>query len=154
VVDQIDEVDEEIESGEKYIAFLLGDEKYCLPITSVQEILKNWRVTRVPCAPAHLQGVTNVRGQIIGVINLRQRLGLTAVEAHDENRLVLTHIRYENETVTIGLVVDQVDDIVMIHENNIAPASNLAAAIDESLLVGGASVGRSVYYLLNLPALF
>ena len=140
------------EDLQKYVAFRLGDEMYGLPIGRIKEILNSWRVTRVPRGPAHLMGVANVRGQIVGVVDLRVRLGMPYAERDEDARLVLTSIQVEKDEVLVGLVVDEVKDIVSFSQSNVEPAENFASKADLSMLEGGLTINDKALFVLKLEA--
>src|SRR6185369_10727568 len=105
----------------EYLAFRLGTDIYAVPIGEVREILKLPPVTEVPRAPSDVIGVVSVRGLLVTVIDLRQRLRMPAAELSRKGRILLV-IGAENEI--LGLYVDEVLQVYRLTENEIEGAAN------------------------------
>jgi purine-binding chemotaxis protein CheW len=104
------------------VNFRLGDEEFGVEIGSVREITKVTEITRIPEAPLFIQGITNLRGEIIPVIDLARHFGLPAREKIPENaRIVVTEIMNK----TVGILVDEVPQVLKIPEENIEPTPEL-----------------------------
>ena len=74
------------------LTFTLDREEFGIPVTQVREVIRVDGITRVPQAPAHVRGVTNLRGRILAVVELRTRLGLTPAVAHAASRIVVVEV--------------------------------------------------------------
>ena len=108
---------------EQIVVFTLGDEAYGLPIAAVEEVLRMpERLTRVPRAPAFIEGVVNVRGRVIPVIDQRRRFGAEGA-ASDKRRLIVTSI----DGRPAAFVVDSVNEIVSAPAGAISPSPELTA---------------------------
>ncbi len=122
--------------------FYLGDALCGIDIRSIQEINKIIEMTRVPQAPDYVLGVLNLRGEIVTIIDLGRKLGLSPAQITHESRNII--INYQNENV--GLLVDRIGDVVEVDVNKIEPApANLeeiqgtffeGVLKDEKVLVG------------------
>ena len=99
------------------VIFALAQEEYGLPITKVQEINRLVPVTKLPQAPAFMEGVINLRGKIIPVVDLRTRFGLKDMERTDDNRIIIVEVNGE----TVGITVDAVTEVVRLPVSNIEP---------------------------------
>ena len=86
------------------VVFNLGQEEYGVDILQVKEIKRLTEITRVPNAPDHVEGVINLRGNIIPVVDLHKRFELGTVEATDESRIVIVNV----QDITVGITVDAV----------------------------------------------
>jgi len=127
------------------VVFSLGAEEYGLPITQVQEIIRYSTPRTIPSAPPSVRGVINLRGKIIPVVDLKQRIGLPAGES-EESKIVIV----EAGTVTAGLIVDDVDEVLSVDEDQLeAPPTGDVAAISSV-----AKVGDRLLVLLDLEAMF
>lgn len=102
----------------QYIGFLMNDNEYTIPILKVQEIVNLPNVTKLPQASDHLEGVTNLRGKIIPIINLKKMVGLPS-EIAGEKVIVIASGR-----ITFGVLVDGITGVISIEENEIEPAAN------------------------------
>jgi purine-binding chemotaxis protein CheW len=138
-------------ANEKYLNFLLGDEHYSLPLTKVREIIRICPITAVPRMPSHLLGVINLRGKIVPVMDLRQRLLLPP--ALDHERACIIVIQATGESSLIGLVVDVVEEVASISAEAIEPAPDFGADFDMRFILGLAKGRDSVITLLDIDAL-
>ncbi len=115
---------------EQVVVFRLGSEEFGVPIDSVQEIVRVPDVlTHVPKAPASVEGVINLRGSVLPVVDLRRRLGLATVERNDGQRIVVFLIR----GVRTGFIVDAVAEVLKVPRAAIEPAPQLSS--EQSLLL-------------------
>jgi purine-binding chemotaxis protein CheW len=108
------------ESGQKeiqLIVFKLGSEEYAVPITSVQEIIMLQIPTRIPKAPVFVEGVINLRGHIIPIIDGRKKFQLEVTRSTNESRIMIIEL----ETETIGLIVDAVSEVIHLNTDDIEP---------------------------------
>ena len=105
------------------IVFMLGAEEYAVPITAVQEIIMPQEPTRIPKSPESVEGVINLRGQIIPIIDGRKKFNLLSEKEieHDhvteDTRIMLLEVKED----TIGLVVDKVSEVIHLNTANIEP---------------------------------
>jgi len=132
-------------NARQLLVFSLGEEEYALPVTSVQEII-HYTHPRAVASEAHwIQGVISLRGKIIPVADLGARLGLIT-EAGDGGKIVVV----ESGTVTAGVVVDDVDEVLTIEEEQLdaVPAAG-SEAID-----GIVKIDDRLIILLDLDSLF
>ena len=103
------------EAENKYVISKLGEEYYGLPIYNVISIEKMGKTTRVPNAPDHVTGVTNLRGEVIPVINLRRKLGMEEQEVDKNSRIVIVTV----DDIVAGLIVDSSSEVLEIRKENI-----------------------------------
>jgi len=127
---QIKETEGSLDDDEQVVIFRLGKEEFGAPIASVQEIVRvPEALIRVPQAPSFVEGVINLRGSVLPVIDLRLRLGLTPVERTDRQRIMVFLI----SDVRTGFIVDQVAEVLKIPRAAIEPAPQLSK--DQSQLL-------------------
>ena len=108
---------------EQVVVFLLGKEEFGVPIDSVQEIVRvAEQLTHVPKAPAAVEGVINLRGAVLPVMDLRRRLGLPEVTRSDQQRIMVFLI----DGVRTGFIVDSVVEVLKVQKSTIEPAPRLA----------------------------
>jgi purine-binding chemotaxis protein CheW len=98
------------EKPESWVTFALAGEVYALPVSHVQEILRITTITRVPHAPHPVRGITNLRGRVLAVVDLRVRLGLPEGDVGAESRILVTEARGRS----IGLLVDAARQVLKI----------------------------------------
>lgn len=131
----------------RYVLFRLGEEEYGLPIEQVSSIIRFEPATPVPHAPESVDGVINLRGQVIPVINLKQRLLGRPFEASATSRIVVA----EGESGMVGLAVDAANEVATISPDDMRPApeGTLSAETVEAF-EGVASHEGHLVILLNL----
>ena len=104
------------------VTFFIGDAIYGMDILKVQEINKLMEITFIPQAPEYVKGIVNLRGNIVTIIDLGKKLGLSATKVTDECRNII--INSDNEYV--GLLVEKVEDVIRTNVNNIeSPPANI-----------------------------
>ncbi|MCU0306651.1 MAG: chemotaxis protein CheW [Thermoleophilia bacterium] len=137
------------EGGRQVVAFTLGRDEYAVPITQVQEIIRYSAPRSMPGAPAGVEGVINLRGRIIPVMNLRASLG-AAGELGDQAKIVVVKPGEE----TIGLVVDEVTEVRTLAADQLeaAPPGSSGMGADVVECVAKLEEGR-LLVLLDLPRL-
>jgi purine-binding chemotaxis protein CheW len=122
--DLLDPTDADSDDDEQLVVFRLGNEEFGVPIDSVQEIVRvPDNLTCVPKAPAFVEGVMNLRGVVLPVIDQRRRFGLSSIESNDRQRIMVFVI---NELRT-GFIVDSVAEVLKISRAMIEPAPSLSA---------------------------
>lgn len=137
------------EIDQQYLTFTLADEEYGLEILSVQEI-KSWApVTPIPCAPSYLLGVMNLRGAIVPVIDLRNRLGLPSQPPSETTAIIIIRCHDERDHRAAGIVVDSVADVQYLNLETIQKAANVDAAINPDFISALAQNQEGMIILLN-----
>jgi purine-binding chemotaxis protein CheW len=124
----------------------LAGEHYGVEIGKVQEIIRMQPITKVPNAPAFVEGVTNLRGRVIPVLDLRQRFGFAAGEQTRRSRIVVAELGRH----TVGMVVDGVSEVLMIPAAAVEPPSVLVTTADSEYLKGVAKLDDRLVLLLAL----
>ncbi|MCE1189817.1 MAG: chemotaxis protein CheW [Ignavibacteria bacterium] len=128
------------------VSFKVGEEEFGVDILKVQEINKMTQITRVPNAPAFVEGVINLRGRVIPIVDLRKRLGLPE-RAHDKNtRIVVVEILNK----TIGFIVDAVSEVLRISKDITEKPPELVAGIDADYITAVAKLDDRLLILLEL----
>jgi len=140
----------EPESQVHLVIFTLGDECYGVDIGDVWEINTMQKITRVPRSPHFIEGVINLRGEIVPVMDLRKRLGLPARSVGQSSRIMVTKTSHNR----LGLIVDSVREVLKLPVNAIKPAAELGALIDEEFVRGVAQRDDQLIVLIDLQRLF
>jgi purine-binding chemotaxis protein CheW len=132
------------------VVFELGEERYGLDIATVYEIIRHQPITAVPQAPAFVEGVINLRGRIIPVVDLRDRFGMATGALTKASRIVVC----DAAGTRVGLVVDGVSEVLMVPSDAIESTPDVAAGPDAGYLRGIAKLGERLIILLDLDGLF
>ena len=128
------------------VSFKIGDEEFGVDILKVQEINRSLEVTRVPNAPEYVDGVINLRGKVIPIIDLRRRFGLERKE-HDKNtRIVVVELKGD----VIGFVVDAVNEVLRIPRSVTEPPPPVTSGIDQDYITAVGKLEDRLLILLDM----
>ena len=135
--------------GGKYLNFMLSGEFYGLKLLEVREIIGMMKITSVPNVPAEVRGVVNLRGKVIPVLDLRQKFGMPSQEATERTCIIVMQTEASGRIVTIGIIVDEVSEVIDIPGDQIEPSPALCADTANHMIEGVGKVGNKVILLLN-----
>lgn len=133
----------------QFVSFVVAGEEFGVNILTVQEIIRPVDITRVPHAPEFVEGVINLRGRILPVIDLRTRFGFPERAQDDDTRIVVVEIGNQ----TVGFMADSVREVLRVDVTAIEPAPELAVGIDAGYLRGVAKLDERLLILLDLESL-
>ena len=131
------------------VVFRLGNEEYGIPITQVKEINRLSTTTKVPKSPMFVEGIINLRGQIIPIIDMKKRFDLTLSEYTGDARIIVIQVA----SSSFGIEVDSVSEVLRISTSNVEPAPQIACDIDSHYITGVAKVADRLLILLDLDSL-
>jgi len=151
---QADQTSMQTDAGtDQYLTFLLADEEYGVDIMKVQEI-RGWDgATAIPNTPEYVLGVSNLRGMIVPIIDLRQRFQLPNAEFNSSTVVVIVKVASEAGERTMGLVVDAVSEVYNLPEEAIGDTPDLGSAISTNFVKGLATVDEKMIILLDIDRL-
>ncbi|MEM7629349.1 MAG: chemotaxis protein CheW [Planctomycetota bacterium] len=132
------------------VTFEVAGEEFAVDILRVQEINRMMELTRVPQSPPEVEGVINLRGRIIPVLDLRRRFGMPAAERTDHNRIVVVDINGR----VLGFIVDRVHEVLRIDSSIVEPAPEMVSSIDSDFIAGVGKLDDRLIILLELERLF
>jgi purine-binding chemotaxis protein CheW len=144
-MDEMNRASDEIQ----LVVFRLGREDYGTSILQVQEIKRMMEITRVPHAPEFIKGVINLRGSVLPVLDLKQRLELPSEEYTDSTRIIIVKV----EDVTVGIIVDAVSEVTTIKTDSIEPPQTVVTGVNTQYLSGVGKLDDRLLILLNLEAI-
>jgi purine-binding chemotaxis protein CheW len=119
------------------VIFELGPEFFGVDIATVQSIIKIQPITKLPHTPEFVEGVTNLRGKVLPVIDLRRRFGFVAEEVEKNNRIIVVSVNQ----IEVGMIVDEVSEVVTVPEGAVEPAPAIATTVDSAFIKGIAKLG-------------
>lgn len=132
----------------KYFGFMLGDEEFNAPISLIQEIIEVPKITYVPNVPPYVEGVMNIRGRVVPVVDLKKRLGLGEKKLSMDSRVIVFRVK----TRTVGFIVDAITDVFELLQDQIEPPSDMLLARNEGKFVMGVSkCENTLPILLDIP---
>lgn len=140
------------ETGEQLqlVTFGLGIEEFAVDILAVQEINRMMPLTRVPSSPPEVEGVINLRGKIIPVIDLRKRFHLAQAAHSEQSRIVVVEVHSR----VIGFIVDRVSEVLRISSKIVEPAPAMVCSVDSDFIAGVGKLQDRLLILLDLHKLF
>ena len=135
--------------GEKFLVFTLGTEEYGIDILRVQEIRDYEAVTRIAHAPEFIKGVTNLRGIIVPIVDLRIKFELENIQYNHQTVVIILNILDR----VVGIVVDGVSDVLTLSAKQIKPAPEFGAALSAEYLTGLGAIEESMLILIDIEKL-
>lgn len=143
----------ELVNGVQYLSFTLDNEEYGVDILRVQEI-RSWEpVSRIPNVPHYEKGVVNLRGSIVPIIDLREKLGIRCTEYTPLTVVVVLQTNHNNKTRTMGVVVDSVSDVINLDKTKIQDAPDFGAKVSNEFINALVSVNERMVILLDVDKL-
>ncbi len=136
-------------SGQEFLVFTLGDEEYGIDILKVQEIRGYDQVTRIANTPDFIKGVTNLRGVIVPIVDLRVKFSQQDVEYNDNTVVIVLNFGQRVH----GIVVDGVSDVLSLVSDQIRPAPEFAVTLSTEYLTGLGAIGDRMLILVNIEKL-
>ncbi len=136
-------------SQQEFLTFVLGDENYALDIMTVKEIRGYEAVTKIANAPAYIKGVLNLRGDIVPIIDLRIKFQVGEA-TYDEFTIVIMLMIGDR---VVGIVVDEVSDVIKVEDDDIRPPPEFGVAFDSAYLHGLTTINDQMIILVNIQKL-
>lgn len=143
-----------IHSLTQYLTFLLGDEVFSLEISKVREVLDYTIITRVPRMPAYLQGVINLRGSVVPVVDLRLKFGMPAADVTVSTCIIIVEAMVNDELVILGLLADSVQEVLELDQENIKPAPRIGTKLDTGFIKGMGRQNDRFNIILDIDCVF
>lgn len=128
------------------VVFSLGREEFAVEVTQVREIMRMEEITRMPKSPHFVEGIINLRGQIIAVVELAKRLNLEVGEKSGDTRIIVV----EAEDIKVGMIVDSVSEVLRVEAEAVEPSPTLATDISSAFLLGVVKKDNRLIILLDL----
>ena len=134
------------QNEQQLVVFDLAEEGYGVDTGAVREIIRLQEITQVPRTPEFVEGVINLRGKVIPVIDLRKRFGLTVEGESQDNRIVVVDIGDQD----MGVIVDAVTEVLRIPTDSVEPPASVITTADSDYLLGIAKLDSRLIVLLDL----
>ncbi len=131
---------------EQLISFAVGEEDYGVEIQKVKEVIRKKEITRLPKTPAFMRGVINLRGDVIPIIDLREKFGLEQEEYTEMTRVIVVEV----DEKSIGMVVDSVSHVIRLSQDEIEPPPPLVGGLSIDYLRGVGKLGDKLIVLLKI----
>ena len=148
-----DAMDVEENEGEQQliqlVTFSIGEEEFGVDILQVQEIIRTMEITNVPRAPEFVEGVINLRGKVIPIVDMRSRFGLESKKHDKYTRIIVI----ENDMIIVGFVVDSVSEVLRLPATQVQPPPPVVAGMDSDYIDGVGKLEDRLLILLDLDSL-
>ena len=131
------------------VTFSIGEEEFGVDILKVQEIIRIMEITKVPKAPQFVEGVINLRGNVIPVIDLRKRFGLETRDHDSQTRIIVIEIN----KMIVGFVVDSVSEVLRIPQNTVEPPPPVVSGLESEYISGVGKLEDRLLIMLDLDRL-
>lgn len=134
-------------AAEQLVVFQLATEEYAIPISQVKEIIRYNGATKLPSTPGYMDGIINLRGKVVSVIDLAGKFALSVEKSSDKQALIV-----EAGSQEVGLVVDAVTEVIRLEDNTIEVANGIAQSNEYIRAIG--KVDKRLLIILDLNRLF
>jgi len=134
----------------RFLTFFIEDECYGLNISNVKEIIASMNITNVPKTPNYIKGVINLRGTVIPIVDVRLKFGMDERAYDIDTAIVINEI----DNVSIGFVVDRVEDVLSIKHSALTDPPKFGSSVDTSFIEKVAQIDKNVIMMLNLKKIF
>jgi purine-binding chemotaxis protein CheW len=141
------------ETGQ-YLTFRLDSETFALDISKVREVLDFSTVTKVPQTPDFMLGVINLRGNVVPVVDMRLKFGMSRTETTVNTCIIIVEIELEGETAVIGALADSVQEVVELPPDQIEPPPKIGTRLKTQFIKGMGHHGAQFIIILEIDKVF
>jgi purine-binding chemotaxis protein CheW len=143
-----------INNTNTFLSFQLGKELFALNVSKVLTILEMKPITKVPNSPEYLRGVINLRGNVLPVIDMRIKFGMSATEFTTNTCIIVLSVEIEGETIQLGILVDSVDSVIEIKDTEIEESPTIGTKYKVEFIQGMYHLEDGFIMLLNIDLIF
>lgn len=138
----------------QYLTFKLGAEVFALDISKVREVLDYTAITKVPQTPDFMRGVINLRGNVVPVVDLRLKLGMSATERTVNTCIIITEVAVDGDTVVLGALADSVQEVMDLEPDHIEPAPKIGTKLRTEFIKGMGKQNDRFIIILDVDKVF
>lgn len=136
------------------LTFTMSGEQYGVRVEHVREVLEMVRITKVPRTLDYMQGIINLRGQVVPVIDLRRKFGLTEADADIETAIIVMEIPLAGHQIILGIIADSVQEVNSLPTGDIEPPPQIGTAIDTRFIRGIGKRDDQFIIILEIEQVF
>ena len=136
--------------SDQHLTFILSDEEFAIPVMTIREIIEYGHLTNVPMVPDFIQGVVNLRGNVVPVISLANKFGLDEKAIDKRTCIIIMDTQLDGETIVMGVVVDKVLQVIEIPSDQIEPSPTLGATIRTDFIKGMGKIDDNFIIILDV----
>ncbi len=138
-----------------YLSFLLGKQVFAINVAHVEEIIKMRPLTRVPGSSSVIEGIVNLRGKAVPVIDIRERLTIKGEKINNDHYILIISLAIKKETVRVGILVEDVEEVFEFFDNKVKPVPSLGSLFDPGYLEGSVQTEEHPFIMiLNVNYIF
>lgn len=142
------------EDAVQYLTFKLDGESFATEISKVREVLEYTQVTPVPKSPEFMQGVINLRGSVVPVMDMRLQFGMPAIDPTVDSCIVIIEVNIEGTSTVLGALADSVQEVLDLKPEQLEAAPSFGSRIDNSFVQHMAKVGDKFVIVLDMNKVF
>jgi purine-binding chemotaxis protein CheW len=137
-----------------FLMFSMENEKYAFDIFSVLEVINFQPLTKVPLSPDFLEGIINLRGKPLPVVDLRKKLGFSPNDTTVDTSIVVVELEINKELSEIGIIVDEVNEVIEINKEDISPPPTVGMKLNTKYITGIAKYKEQFVILIDIKQIF
>lgn len=141
------------EKGNQYLSFFIKDEMFAVNVFYVKEIIQYTQITKVPMMQSYIAGITNIRGAVIPVLDLSDRLGLGLSPIDKKTCVITIETVLDDEEIEMGIIIDSVDQVYDIRESQKMDSPEFGSKIRKDFILMIAKVDDKLVTMLELEAI-
>ena len=141
-------------NSKQYVTFCLAEELFGVEVNRTREILSVISVTSVPQTPDYMLGVINLRGQVVPVIDMRLKLGLSATAETQDTCIIVVEVLVDGEPIVVGALADAVREVLEIKSDDIEPPPRLGTRLKTEFIKGMGKIDEEFLILLDIDKIF
>lgn len=141
-------------NSKQYVTFCLAEELFGVEVSRTREILSVVSVTSVPQTPDYMLGVINLRGQVVPVIDMRLKLGLSAADETQDTCIIVVEVLVDGEPIVVGALADAVREVLEIKSDAIEPPPRLGTRLNTEFIKGMGKIDDEFLILLDIDKIF
>lgn len=134
----------------QFLTFTVSEEVYALNVLNVREVLEFSQLSKVPRMPDFMRGIINLRGSIVPVIDLKQKLGLGMTDKTIDTSVIVCEMTIDDDDIIMGLITDSVKEVINLNDKDIEPTPYVGAKIDTSFIFGMGKKDDKFIIILNM----
>jgi purine-binding chemotaxis protein CheW len=138
----------------QYLTFMLDEETFAVDISKVREVLEYTTVTKVPQMPGYMNGVINIRGSVVPVVDLRAKFGMGGFEKTVNTCVIIVEIMVGQSETVLGAVVDSVQEVMELEADKIEPAPSIGTSLDTNFIRGMGKRDDHFTIILDIDKVF
>lgn len=141
-------------STKQYLTFLLNSETYAFEVLKIKEVLEYPKLTKLPQMPDYMEGIMNLRGSGVPIIDLRKKFGMEPKERDVDSSIIIVELEEEGEISYVGALVDAVREVVKFEESELENAPKLGMDINSAYISNMGKIGENFVIILNMGKVF